>query len=163
MTMTTKNARRRLLVLAGLTAALLAAAGCGDDNSATNTVNSNQSPAPTATGTAGPITVPTIDEPDLTPQQAQTMIEKDVTQQCGGEMCVKLTIESSDDEAETCQFVDTDPEAGEEVPRGGEITIISGTQPCSTPTPGGSASPGATPTASPGASPTASPTATPTE
>jgi hypothetical protein len=57
-------------------------------------------------------------------------IEADLVAQCGGELCVEIVVESSDEGFTECEFVSTEPAAGEQIERGGTLVVIAGSQPC---------------------------------
>jgi hypothetical protein len=65
-----------------------------------------------------------------------------VIAQCGGQLCLTIGVRpaTSDHDGDSftqCQFVTTDPAPSSQVPRGGTIWLLTGTQPCSSsPDPG---------------------------
>jgi len=57
-------------------------------------------------------------------------IEETVRDQCGGELCIEIRVEMTDDGFTECTFVATDPPQGSQVERGGTLLVIAGTEPC---------------------------------
>jgi hypothetical protein len=57
-------------------------------------------------------------------------IEGAVRDQCGGELCIEIVVEYTDEDRDECTFSATDPPQGGEIERGGTLVVIAGTQPC---------------------------------
>jgi hypothetical protein len=78
-----------------------------------------------------PIDIPSFQQDQGRPlDDVLADIEGTVREQCGGDLCIEIAVEMSDDNFTECQFVATDPPQGSQIERGGTLRVIAGTQPC---------------------------------
>lgn len=78
-----------------------------------------------------PIEIPSFQQDQGRPiDEVLAEMEGTVREQCGGELCIELRVEMSDDSFGACQFAGTVPPEGSQVERGGTVVVIAGTQPC---------------------------------
>jgi hypothetical protein len=114
--------------------------GSRDDGGSTNGAEPDESdPAEEApdvneeeVGALGaPIDIPAEIEDQGEPlAQMRAFIEQGIRDQCGGELCVQLEVEHSDESFDECQFVETRPQQRSSVARGSTVVIVAGTLPC---------------------------------
>jgi hypothetical protein len=83
-----------------------------------------------------------LDIPEITQAQGQpverirSVLEADLAEQCGGELCVEVRVEPGDNDTLTlCQFDTTEPPPGEQVERDGTVVLVTGISPCETTSP----------------------------
>jgi hypothetical protein len=91
-----------------------------------------------AEGVGAPINIPSIVQDQGRPlAQVEAEITESVLEQCGGELCITLTVQESDPDFQTCQFVRTEPSQGNDVDRGSTVVIVAGAQACEDEQPAG--------------------------
>ena len=122
---------RWLMAIALLCA--VAVAGCGGDDDEAESESTADGGDDGDDGDGGgvpgsPINIPAFQGGPL--EDVLPEIERQITDLCGGELCLVLDVEMSDDDATECDFVETDPPAGSQVERGGTLVVIAGTHPC---------------------------------
>ena len=84
-----------------------------------------------AEAVGAPINIPSIVQDQGRPlAQVEAEITESVLEQCGGELCITLTVQESDPDFQTCQFVRTEPPQDTDVERGSTVVIVAGTQAC---------------------------------
>lgn len=134
-----RTCTRWLVVAAAALVLAIAGAACGDsDGSDEDAVGGGGDGAPgVPAGDAddeapgAPIRIPSIQQDQGRPlDEVLAEIESAVRDQCGGELCIELRVERSDDGFTECQFVRTEPPQDTEVARGSTVVVVAGTQPC---------------------------------
>jgi hypothetical protein len=77
-----------------------------------------------------PVEIPSLQQDQGRPlDEVLADVESTVREQCGGELCVELRVEMTNDGFSECEFVEAVPPQGQ-VERGGTLVVIAGTQPC---------------------------------
>ena len=56
-----------------------------------------------------------------------------IREQCGGELCLNLTVAYTSSNTDRCTFWETSPPQRSMVPRGSTVTVIAGSEACPTP------------------------------
>lgn len=78
-----------------------------------------------------PIDIPSFQQDQGRPlDEVLADIDATVREQCGGEVCIEITVEKTDDGFTECEFVATDPPQGSRIERGGSLLVIAGSEPC---------------------------------
>jgi hypothetical protein len=148
--------RPTLRCLGGLAATMLCVAvvgSCGDDDSAQPVLTAEEGGRGDGRGRndggagtndddngggggggrvpGAPIDIPPITEEEL--DAALASIETTVLDQCGGQPCITIVVEKTDDAADECTFIRTDPRqgpSGVQIERGGTLRVITESRPC---------------------------------
>lgn len=104
----------------------------GDGNSETvqgaptgNDNNGDEAPG-------APIDIPAITIAEGQPLDVvRAQLEEKLALACGGEVCIEIEVDETDENHETCQYSGyTDPPAGTEVESGSTVTLVMGSKPC---------------------------------
>src|SRR5262245_39149011 len=78
-----------------------------------------------------PIDIPSFQQDQGRPlDDVLADIEATVRDQCGGELCIEISVEKSDDSCTQCEVGATDPPQGSQIERGGSLLVIAGSEPC---------------------------------
>lgn len=138
--------------------------GCGNDTGETGpaeTGNGDDGGVPDAPfnedddkqAPSSPLDIPPITERQGDPvDEIRRFLEESLTEQCGGVLCV--TIQHAPDagsDVSMCTFLRVIPPPGGQVERGGVVVLVTGPEPCPTPTAAPSPTWAPSPTAEPGA------------
>jgi hypothetical protein len=115
---------------------LQACTSTGDDGDDAGHGGAQGGGAPINAGGGGapgaPIDIPAITIAEGLPlEPVRAQLEKKLREACGGDLCLTIAVAETDGNHETCQYSgNTDPPAGTEVERGGTVTLVMGSLPC---------------------------------